>query len=276
MNDLIQLWLSKSAEEKENKKPKEVDPLVAGAIAAGSIPAFVGTNIVSSVPAIKEIRKGQRKRNKYLSTKKDFRDIRDQIGLTDKDVYHRMGLFGENYAGVRPSLADHFRPMEKIRDRHNQGKYKVEVRTSGGSPGITAHELGHAKNMKHGWFGKRFFKSPTDFVRMAQGGSMLSLPVGLAAPGIMAGTENETVENIAAGVPLALSAPLLAEETIASGKGAVALNKVLKNRGMGAVPRWKESLKAFSGLPTYYAASSLPLLALMGDRLYGRSKKEKE
>ena len=61
MNDLIQLWLSKSAEEKENKKPKEVDPLVAGAIAAGSIPAFVGTNIVSSVPAIKEIRKGQRK-----------------------------------------------------------------------------------------------------------------------------------------------------------------------------------------------------------------------
>jgi hypothetical protein len=129
--------------------------------------------------------------------------------------------------------------------------------------GILAHETGHAKN----------FNDVAKLGKLAQKLHMASYGagrVGTAAGTIAAslaaavGADDDTVRNIGL-LGSGSSVPMLAEETLASIRGAKLLNAIK------GVP-FKGKLKAFVGLPTYLSAAAAPMAPWAAFKTYDAIK----
>lgn len=131
--------------------------------------------------------------------------------------------------------------------------------------GILAHEYGHAKNYAD--LEKKFGKSGTNFLTkylFARHPVMRNIR-GLAGLASLITAMKGNKDDVALGAGLigsAIGVPQLIEETVASARGYNALKK-LKLKG-----KWK----AFSGLPTYAAATLAPLAPWLGKKIYEKSK----
>jgi len=123
---------------------------------------------------------------------------------------------------------------------------------------VLAHEYGHAKNNE---LYRKLFGGRIGANTFLIGG--MAIPARLGAPALGAVSTGATLlgnDDVALATGLAglgAGAPLVAEETLASARGALALKKL----GMGG------KLKAFIGLPTYIMDASLPALPIFGKKL---------
>lgn len=128
--------------------------------------------------------------------------------------------------------------------------------------GILAHETGHAMNDKSI---KSLLGKPGSIAHKAlYGTGRLGVMAGGAAASLAAllGLEDDTVKNIGI-TGTALSAPMLAEELVASARGARMLRKLkapLKSR-----------LGAFGGIPTYLLAAASPMAPWLGMKVYDKT-----
>jgi Zn-dependent membrane protease YugP len=133
------------------------------------------------------------------------------------------------------------------------------LRVSKDDFGVLAHEIGHAKNFATSK--KLFGKAGQKLHHILYGTSKVgsSAAASIAALSALFGAEDDTVRNIGI-AGSAAAAPMLAEELIASTRGANMLRK-LKLPG---------KLKAFSGIPSYLAAAALPMTPWLGMKAYDK------
>lgn len=119
--------------------------------------------------------------------------------------------------------------------------------------GVLAHELGHALNMRTA---KKLAGKKGAQAHMLGIVNLFGLAQKPAAIAHFFGADTDTLGVLGAG-GVALSLPRLAEETLASVRGA-RLMKRLKLKG-----KWK----AFVGLPTYVMSSALPAIPWLSRKL---------
>lgn len=157
---------------------------------------------------------------------------------------------------------------------HKNGPAMLSIPTSGSQPpiqtlikpvgskpsaGVLAHELGHALNAR------TIKKLGGGKAAVAHLLTVGPLAMAAALPSGIAHTFNadtDTLGMLGAG-GAALTLPRLAEETIASARGAK-LMKRLKLKG-----KWK----AFAGLPTYLALPALPMIPWVSRKLQEKFNK---
>ena len=149
-----------------------------------------------------------------------------------------------------------FSPAIKSTD-NIKGKIGWGIRQMPNAP-VLAHEYGHAKNnelyrkLLGGRIGANIFTI---------GG--ITAPANIVSPILGAVSTGATVfgnDDLAMSTGLAglgVSAPLVLEETLASARGAHALNKL----GMGG------KFKAFLGVPSYAMRATIPALPIFGKKL---------
>jgi hypothetical protein len=117
--------------------------------------------------------------------------------------------------------------------------------------GITAHELGHAKQYKSPKYRK--FMAPLAMTsRLATLGGL-----GVLAPTLM---DNEQDAQKASIIASAIGTPVLAEEIHASFKGSQMLSKQKGFAKLTKVKKLLHLMKPFAGLPTYVLATVAPYL----------------
>lgn len=119
--------------------------------------------------------------------------------------------------------------------------------------GVLAHELGHALNMRTA---KKLAGRKGAQAHMLGIVNLFGLAQKPAAIAHFFGADTDTLGALGAG-GVALSMPRLAEETLASIRGARLMNR-LKLKG-----KWK----AFIGLPTYAMHSALPAIPWLSRKL---------
>jgi hypothetical protein len=136
----------------------------------------------------------------------------------------------------------------------NGGKQKLLLpKGSKPSAGVLSHELGHALNMRAA---KKLAGKKGAIAHMLGVGPLFMAAGAPASIAHLFGADTDTLGALGAG-GVALSMPRLAEETLASVRGA-RLMKRLKLKG-----RWK----AFVGLPTYAMHSVLPAIPWLSRKL---------
>lgn len=117
--------------------------------------------------------------------------------------------------------------------------------------GITAHELGHAKQYSNPKYRKYMGK-------LAMGSRLLSgSGLGILAPIL---SDNEQDAKKSSAIASAVGAPVLAEEIHASFKGSQMLSK---QKGFSKLTKAKKLIhlmKPFAGLPSYVLATVAPYL----------------
>lgn len=125
--------------------------------------------------------------------------------------------------------------------------------------GVLAHETGHAKNWKTAekLFGKYGPKLHSLLYGLSRAGS--GAAAGVAGLTALFGADDDTVRNIGI-AGSAAAVPMLAEELVASARGANMLRK-LKLPG---------KLKAFSGIPSYLAVAAAPMTPWLGIKAYDK------
>lgn len=163
---------------------------------------------------------------------------------------------------IKPSERKHFdKLVEKIRKtgvkvdlNHWAGpsfvpwKNKIVINSDAVAPGVLAHEWGHALN--HATLRNIGGGPLAKLWNLAYGLGKVS-GIGATAAGLTAqglGTTDDTLLNIGA-TGVAIQAPMLAEEILASARGAAKLKKL----------NMPGKLKAFMGVPTYMASMALPM-----------------
>lgn len=119
--------------------------------------------------------------------------------------------------------------------------------------GVLAHELGHALNMRSV---KKLAGKKGAIAHMLGIGNLFMAANAPASIAHLLRADTDTLGMLGAG-GVALTMPRLAEETLASIRGA-RLMKRLKLKG-----RWK----AFVGLPTYFMHSTLPAIPWLSRKL---------
>jgi hypothetical protein len=145
------------------------------------------------------------------------------------------------------SYGPHFNPDAKI------------LAVSKDDLGVLAHETGHAKNWKtvKKLFGKNGPLLHNLMYGLSRAGSKLS--TGVASLTALFGADDDTVRNIGI-AGSAAAVPMLAEEIVASARGANMLRK-LKLPGKA---------RAFSGLPSYLITAAAPMTPWLGMKAYDK------
>jgi hypothetical protein len=166
-----------------------------------------------------------------------------------QDVWDKLGVERvNNYKGAM-AATPHYNPLTSA------------IHADVDNLGILAHETGHAMNDKtiKSLLGKPGFIAHkvlygTGKLGMLAGGALSSLAA-------LFGLEDDTVKNIGL-TGTALSTPMIAEELMASARGARMLRKLkapLKSR-----------LGAFAGIPTYLLGAASPMAPWLGMKAYDK------
>ena len=125
---------------------------------------------------------------------------------------------------------------------------KIVLNSEAVAPGVLAHEWGHALNYAslRNLGGGALAKLWNLAYGLGKVSGLGTTAAGLTAQGL--GATDDTLLNIGA-AGAAIQAPMLAEEILASARGAAKLKKL----------NMPGKLKAFMGVPTYMASTALPM-----------------
>lgn len=125
-------------------------------------------------------------------------------------------------------------------------------------PGVMSHELGHASNFNS----KNLFRKLTS--KLYTPGKLA--PVAAMFANILGHKKMTTAQQLGvSALSSLLYSPVLIEEFSASNKGS----KLLRGKGKDVM----DSLKSFSGVPTYIAYGLMPYLQVGSQHLWGVNKK---
>lgn len=222
----LNAYMVKRAEDDYSFVRQAVTPAAAGL--ALQLPSQKGTKkLLKSYAATGNV---EPKAMEALKRQWDKLGVKRVIGHADEALY-----------------GPHFDPKEKI------------LAVSKDDLGFLAHETGHAKNWKTAekLLGKNGPKLHSLLYRLSSAGS--GAAAGIASLSALFGADDDIVRNVGI-AGSAAAAPMLAEEIVASARGANMLRK-LKLPG---------KLKAFSGVPSYLVAAAAPMAPWLGIKAYDK------